>query len=217
MPWRKPSSRQFFLDEPAAPHSISAALLHHLIGHREDDRRNGETDCLGALGTARTADRLPAKPCRHRSRRSSRSVTMRPSRRSPVVCITILTPPRPAYFAVSRSTTLYVTSKRSGSSSASPPERITRPVFSGSAPSSAGSARSRRSTTPLPETGDLWRPHGARTAGPARAGADHWHATSAVGERSAAPAPDRAGPRIARRLTGQSQSDECLYRRPTAN
>ena len=42
MPWRKPSSRRFFLDEPAPPHSISAASLDRLIGHREDGRRKGE-------------------------------------------------------------------------------------------------------------------------------------------------------------------------------
>jgi hypothetical protein len=68
VPWRKPSSRRFFLDEPAPPHSISAASLDRLIGHREDGRRNGGAECLGDLGTARAADRLPAKPCRHRSR-----------------------------------------------------------------------------------------------------------------------------------------------------
>ena len=42
VPWRKQSSRRFFLDEPAPPHSISAPSLDHLIGHREDSRRNGE-------------------------------------------------------------------------------------------------------------------------------------------------------------------------------
>src|SRR6516164_3991935 len=52
----------------APPHSISATSLDRLIGHREDGRRNGEAECLGGLGTARTVDRLPAKPCRHRSR-----------------------------------------------------------------------------------------------------------------------------------------------------
>jgi hypothetical protein len=42
VPWRKQSSRRFFLDEPGPPHSISAPSLDHLIGHREDSRRNGE-------------------------------------------------------------------------------------------------------------------------------------------------------------------------------
>ena len=42
VPWRKQSSRRFFLDEPGPPHSISAPSLDHLIGHREDSWRNGE-------------------------------------------------------------------------------------------------------------------------------------------------------------------------------
>src|SRR6516165_11507933 len=42
VPWRKQSSRRFFLDEPAPPRSISAPSLDHLIGHREDSWRNGE-------------------------------------------------------------------------------------------------------------------------------------------------------------------------------
>ena len=45
--------------------------------------------------------------------------------------------------ASTMSITLYVTRSRTGSSSDSPPDRITRPVFSGNVPSARGSSRSR--------------------------------------------------------------------------
>jgi hypothetical protein len=54
--WRLASSRRFFLDEPAPPHSISAASLDHLIGHREDGRRNGHVGA--ALSHHKRAGRI---------------------------------------------------------------------------------------------------------------------------------------------------------------
>ncbi len=52
-------------------------------------------------------------------------------RMSPVVCTTIFTPPCAAYFSRSASITWYVTRSRTGSSSASPPDRMTRPGLLG--------------------------------------------------------------------------------------
>jgi hypothetical protein len=72
-----------------------------------------------------------------------RSSTIASVRMSPVVCTTTFTPPCAAYLSRRPSMTLYVTRSRTGSSSDSPPERITRPVFSGNAPSGCGSSRSR--------------------------------------------------------------------------
>ena len=62
VPWRKQSSRRFFLDEPAPPHSISAPSLDHLIGHREDSRRNGEAVPLAVSAQPEPQTAFPRSP-----------------------------------------------------------------------------------------------------------------------------------------------------------
>ena len=62
VPWRKQSSRRFFLDEPGPPHSISAPSLDHLIGHREDSRRNGEAVPLAVSAQPEPQTAFPRSP-----------------------------------------------------------------------------------------------------------------------------------------------------------